>query len=228
LASKQFAILRPPREGEKTSPGSDQPSMVWSGTGFFISNDGLVLTNRHVAKGAKTLLVTMGDKQSSADVVAIDDLYDLALIRIKSKDKTPFAHFSPLDLPSDGADCVVMGFPLIDRLGADVKITRGVVSSSASDDGFGADILTDAKVNPGNSGGPILDKHGNVMAIVCMKSVASAMEDSYGIGISAGHIREFLKRNKIAVDPGTADQTMSTEDIVAQIKPATVCILATK
>ena len=91
----------------------------------------------------------------------------------------------------DGADCVVMGYPMLDRLGADVKVTRGIVSSSSSDEGFGADILTDAKVNPGNSGGPILDKHGNVMAIVCMKSIATAMEDSYGIEHQRpGHIRE--------------------------------------
>jgi S1-C subfamily serine protease len=225
---KQFGLLHPPPAGAKEAPGVEQPSMVWSGTGFIISEDGLILTNRHVAKGAKTLLVITPTDQASADVVAIDDQYDLALIRIKTKAKLPFVRFSPNDSPSDGADCVVMGYPMLDRLGADVKVTRGIVSSSSSDEGFGADILTDAKVNPGNSGGPILDKYGNVMAIVCMKSVATAMEDSYGIGISAGHIREFLKRNKIDTTPGPTQTAMDTESIVAQIKPATVCILGTK
>ncbi len=95
-----------------------------------------------------------------------------------------------------------MGFPMIDQLGADLKITRGIVSSSAQDQGNGADVLTDAKVNPGNSGGPIIDKFGNVMAIVCMKSLTTGEYDSYGIGISAGHIREFLGRNHVIVQAG--------------------------
>jgi hypothetical protein len=121
-----------------------------------------------------------------------------------------------------------MGFPMIDQLGADLKITRGIVSSSQQDQGNGADVLTDAKVNPGNSGGPIIDKFGNAMAIVCMKSITTGEYDSYGIGISAGHIRDFLDRNHVQIQPGSEDgPALSTEDAVAKLKPATVCILAT-
>jgi hypothetical protein len=121
-----------------------------------------------------------------------------------------------------------MGFPLIQKLGADIKITRGIISSDATDAGNGADVLIDAKVNPGNSGGPIIDKFGNVMAIVCMKSFSSQMEESYGIGISAGHIRAFLAKHHITLPPTESDTpTLSTEDIVTKVKPATVCILAT-
>ena len=95
-----------------------------------------------------------------------------------------------------------MGFPMVDQLGFDLKITRGVVSSSAQDQGNGADVLTDAKVNPGNSGGPVVDRFGNVMAIVSMKSLTTGDYDSYGIGISAGHIREFLGRNHVDLPLG--------------------------
>ncbi len=222
-----FLMLAPPRAESKTG-GADQ-AFAWSGSGFFISDDGLILTNRHVVKGSKTLLVIMGDKQTSAEVVVIDDEQDLALIRIKTTDKIAFAHFAKADHPNDGADCVVMGYPLLDRLGADVKVTRGIVSSSASHDDFGADVLTDAKVNPGNSGGPILDHNGNVLAIVSMKSIATATEDSYGIGISAGHIRKFLEKSNIATTPGDPTApALTTEQIAAQMKPLTVCILATK
>jgi len=223
-----FYLMHPPSSLVKSNTGPDAPSDVWSGTGFFISTDGLILTNRHVAKGATDLLVVIGDQQLSARAVAIDDAYDLALIRLTKPRTTPMVSFSPADLPADGADCVVMGFPLMDRLGSEIKITRGIISSASANEGNGADLLTDAKVNPGNSGGPILDKYGNVMAIVCMKSLASATEDSYGIGISAGHIREFLKRNNIDTTLGPTDKVMDTEDIVAQVKTATVCILATK
>ena len=89
-------------------------------------------------------------------------------------------------------------------------------------------MLIDAKVNPGNSGGPILDRHGNVMAIVSMKSLATATEESYGMGISAGRIRKFLEKNNVKVDAGKeARGGLSAEDIAAKVKPAAVCILAT-
>jgi S1-C subfamily serine protease len=218
-----------PKNRPGLNPGGQAGSLSWSGTGFFISDDGLILTNRHVAKDSKTLLVLLSDgKQASADVVSIDEQYDLALIRIKTPHKVPYLHFSKSDSPNEGADCIVMGFPMIDQLGGDLKVTRGIVSSAQQDQGSGADVLTDAKVNPGNSGGPIMNKFGNVMAIVCMKSLTSGEFDSYGIGISAGHIREFLERNHVDSAPAGDDGTaLSTEDVVARVKPATVCILAT-
>jgi len=196
-----------------------------------IASEGLVLTNRHVVEGGKTFLVMMNDNtQASADVVVIDDEQDLALIRVKLDEgkKLPTVRLSPGDNPADGAECTVMGYPLIDRLGAAIKVTRGIVSSSTAGSTGAADVLIDAKVNPGNSGGPILDRFGNVMAIISMKSLATATEESYGMGISAGRIRRFLAKNKVKVASG-ADGTsgLSAQDIAAKVKPAAVCILAT-
>ncbi|MDP9172259.1 MAG: trypsin-like peptidase domain-containing protein [Planctomycetota bacterium] len=229
--SDVFLLMPIPPAKSKSGGGStdDAPTSLWSGTGFFIDDKGLILTNRHVVKGSKTLLVQTSNAEMNADVVIIDDDQDLALIRVTPKGKVPFVHLAPEDMPNEGADCMVMGYPLPDRLGSDLKVTRGIVSSSKGDAQEGADVLTDAKVNPGNSGGPILDKYGNVIAIVCMKSIATATEDSYGIGISAGHIREFLKKNKIVLVAAGANPTaMDSEEIVTKVKPATVQIIATK
>jgi S1-C subfamily serine protease len=230
-ATRDFTFLPPPMD-QNSSPDQDQtPGWAWEGTGFFITPDGLILTNRHVVKGSKTLLVVMGDEQWAGTVVAIDTDQDLALVRVKTKDPVSFAHLSPMDSPAEGADCVVLGFPLLDRLGADIKVTRGIVSSAAPMDVNGADVLTDAKVNPGNSGGPIVDQYGNVMAVVSMKTISeSDKEDTYGIGISSGHIREFLAKHHISISPAATGpdlHPLTTEEIVARIKPATVCIQAT-
>jgi S1-C subfamily serine protease len=235
-AAAGFTILPPPTGqarsgfGNSPDPGPDPGVSGWSGTGFFITSDGLILTNRHVAKGSKTLNIELaGGEKVAGEIVAIDDQYDLALIRLVDRNrKVPFIRLSPEDSPAEGADCVVMGFPMVDQLGFDLKITRGVVSSSAQDQGNGADVLTDAKVNPGNSGGPVVDNFGNVMAIVSMKSLTTGDYDSYGIGISAGHIREFLQRNHVHLPIGeeTGPQ-LSTEQLVSKTKPATVCIIAT-
>jgi S1-C subfamily serine protease len=205
------------------------PSGVMSGTGFVISSDGLILTNRHVIKGAKTTMVVLsGGVQKSAEIVAVDNDQDLALIRIKPDAGQKFLKFATADKPADGADVTVIGYPLIDRLGADVKITRGIVSSGHQQVAE-ADVVIDAKVNPGNSGGPILDKHGNVMAIVCMKTLSTESEDTYGLGISAGQIRDFLTKQNVKFDKPTneADAPLSAEDIAAKAEPATVCILST-
>jgi S1-C subfamily serine protease len=215
----------------KPPAGEGQAAGLSSGTGFVIAADGLILTNRHVVDGGKTFLVMMNDNtQKSAEVVVIDDEQDLALVRVKLDEgkKMSTVRLSPGDNPADGAECTVMGFPLIDRLGAAIKITRGIVSSSTASSTGAADVLIDAKVNPGNSGGPILDRYGNVMAIISMKSLATATEESYGMGISAGRIRKFLEKNNVKVQAGADGTTaLSAQDIAAKVKPAAVCILAT-
>ena len=226
-------LMLVPLRPESMARTPDEDAMAGatsSGTGFVINDEGLIVTNRHVVDEGKTIMVVTSDqKKRAAEVVVIDDEQDLALIRIKPEGKIPFLQFSGLDSPADGAECTVMGFPMLTRLGASIKITRGIVSSSSDQNGFGADVLIDAKVNPGNSGGPILDRYGNVMAVVSMKSLASASEESYGMGISAGRVRKFLTKNKITLPAADATEapSLSTEEIAAKVKPATVCILVT-
>ena len=203
-----------------------QPVEAISGSGFAVSSDGLILTNRHVAGfGSKITVRTSDGKNSPAEVVKIDTEQDLALIRITgSGNRPPYLHFSKGDLPNEGAQCFALGFPLIDRMGASLKITQGIVSGLRPAEA--ADILIDAKVNPGNSGGPLVDKHGEVIGIVTQKSRSSDMEDSYGIAVSAGKIRQFLSKNSITLataEPETA--TLLAEDIVAKAKSAIVCII---
>jgi S1-C subfamily serine protease len=202
---------------------------LWSGTGFIVNDQGLILTNRHVVDGARTLMVVMSDRsQTSADIVVVDKVQDLALIRMKAPPPLGYLRLAPADLAGDGAECTVIGYPAVAHQVGTVKITRGVVSS-ATVTKDGADILTDAKINPGNSGGPILDKNGNVLAIACMKTLASATEDSFGLGISTGHIRQFLTAQKISPAAGSpAAAPLSTEEIVTQAKPYIVMIMAAR
>lgn len=212
-------------EGEQAATGMS------SGTGFLISPDGLILTNRHVVEDGKSFLVLINGKDKrTAEVVVIDNEQDLALIRVKPDDnqQLPFVQLSDADRPGDGAVCTVMGYPLIDRLGASIKITNGIVTSGEAKVPGGPDVMVSATVNPGNSGGPVMDKYGNVMAIVSMKTIATATEDTYGLAISAGNVRKFLAKNKVevtaAVSAGAA--VLDAEQIAAKVKPATVCIIA--
>jgi S1-C subfamily serine protease len=201
---------------------------VYSGTGFIINDDGLILTNRHVVEGATSYLVMLdGNVKKVGEIVVIDTDQDLALLRVKPDGKLPIARFSDLAKANEGAACFAMGFPLIDRMGATIKVTQGIVSG-AGRAGFGADVVIDAKVNPGNSGGPLLDKYGRVIGIITMKTRAATFEDSYGLAIGVTKIREFLEKNKVTVTNDAAGTAaLTAEEVVGKMKPATVCIIAT-
>jgi S1-C subfamily serine protease len=209
-----------------TTATKDQTySQLSGGSGSILSDDGLILTNRHVVHDAKTLVVLIGDQRIPAEIVAEDDEYDLALVRIKTDKKLPFLKLAAADHPNAGADALVMGFPLLFEMGTDLKVTRGIVTAAEHEVENGADTMIDAKINHGNSGGPILDRYGNIMAVVCLKTAGGGTDESYGIGISAGHVRKFLAKHKITLTPGDAKTPLTSEEIAKASKSAVVCIL---
>ncbi|HEX8339916.1 MAG TPA: trypsin-like peptidase domain-containing protein [Tepidisphaeraceae bacterium] len=238
--SQSFAYVRPKREefargGEdkKGGPGGREggpPGVVGSGTGFFITEDGYIMTNRHVAAGGDRLIVRFSDgTQKVAEKILVDDKQDIAILKIKSDKPTPAIRLAAYDSPPVGTDVTVMGFPLGAMLGGGVKITRGVVTSF-EDTGPDCDVIVDAQVNPGNSGGPMIDKNGNLMALVAMKTFADATVSSYGLGISTGRLRKFFEQQKATLKltlppPDKVVTALNTEEIAGKFKPATVMIL---
>ena len=133
------------------------------GTGFIVHDSGLVITNKHVIEGNSQVnikLATGGNYQGS--VLSAHPTLDLAYIEIDSG-----ATFSPLALgDSDttrvGDNVVAIGFPLGSELGREPSVTRGIVSAKRVDLGF---LQIDASLNPGNSGGPLLNEYGCVVGI---------------------------------------------------------------
>ena len=92
-------------------------------------------------------------------------------------------------------------------------------------------MTTNAQVNPGNSGGPIVDMHGNLLAMTAMKTLASdASISSYGLGLSTGRIREFVRKQQaklgaLRLTPGDEKSArLSFEDVATKLTPCTVCI----
>jgi serine protease Do len=143
-------------------PGSETvPSL---GSGFVISADGLVLTNNHVVDGVDRVRVVFSDgAESDAEVVGQDPKTDLALLRVERTDLHPLPlGDSDTILPGDWV--VAIGSPF----GLDHTVTVGIVSGKGRDIGHGPYddyIQTDAAMNPGNSGGPLLDMRGQVVGI---------------------------------------------------------------
>ncbi|HLJ44778.1 MAG TPA: trypsin-like peptidase domain-containing protein [Bryobacteraceae bacterium] len=138
------------------------------GSGFIINADGRILTNNHVIGNPNQLEVRMSDQtRYHAKVIFQDPYNDLALIQIQPKKPIPVLHLGDSDSLQVGQKVLAIGNPF----GLDGTLTVGVVSSLGrpiqGENGQEIDgmIQTDAAVNPGNSGGPLLDSAGNVIGI---------------------------------------------------------------
>ncbi len=140
------------------------------GSGFIISPDGLAVTNNHVVAGAATLEVYVGgdlDTSYNATILGVSECNDLALIDINGPDDMPYLDWYTGDI-SAGLDVYAAGYPLGDP---EFTLTRGIIAKAkAGGDLTGTSSIDhtvehDAAIQPGNSGGPLVDSEGEVVAI---------------------------------------------------------------
>ena len=139
------------------------------GSGFIISADGTILTNAHVVDDADRVTVRLKDgRQFDGEVRGVDEVTDLAVVKINTSDRLPVATLGDSDAVKVGDWAIAVGNPL----GLDNTVTLGIVSTlnrSSADVGIPDKrldfIQTDAAINPGNSGGPLLNERGEVIGI---------------------------------------------------------------
>ncbi|MBQ8095847.1 MAG: trypsin-like peptidase domain-containing protein [Prevotella sp.] len=169
---------------------------VSSGTGFFISGEGLIATNYHVIEGARDIKVTKvnGDdsKKYSAKVEVSDKQNDLAIIKITDPSFSTIGglpYSFKFTTSSVGEDCFVLGYPLVNTMGTEIKLTTGVISSRTGFNGNVSEYQISAPVQPGNSGAPLFDKNGNVIGVVCAKH---AQAENAGYAIKASYLSNLI------------------------------------
>lgn len=169
---------------------------IWSGTGFAIGNR-YVVTNHHVVEDADNIYVRVKNKQYYAEVVATDEVNDIAIIQMSDSD---FKGFSAIPygvttrLADVGEDIFVLGYPLSDYLGDEVKLTTGVINSRTGMIGWESCYQIQAPVTNGNSGGPMFDNKGNVIGIVVgglKKSLNLA--ENVGYAIKTKYLKDLIE-----------------------------------
>jgi S1-C subfamily serine protease len=146
-----------------------KPIDAAQGTGFLIGADGYVLTCAHVIGDATETTVTVEGKRHFADVVKSDKEVDLALLRLRDKLPEPVVTVGfrgAAHAYSMGDDVFTIGYPLSRLLGNGERMTKGVVSATSGMRDDAKHLQISAEVQPGNSGGPLLDHEGNVIGVV--------------------------------------------------------------
>ena len=150
--------------GGDSEEGGDQPRARSLGSGFIISSDGYILTNEHVVEDADKIIVRLNDRRElEAEVVGIDDLTDLALLKIDAEN-LPVAKIGRSEEVKPGQWVLAIGSPF----GFDYSVTAGIVSAvgrSLPRENYVPFIQTDVAINPGNSGGPLINLKGEVIGI---------------------------------------------------------------
>jgi hypothetical protein len=192
-----------------------------SGTAFSVAN-GYLLTNHHVVAGCSSLDLITADGRRPATVLDSIKEIDLALVRVYGL-RGPIAKFRKSGQIRLGEPIHIFGFPLVGALSSRGNFTTGTISSLRGFKDAAGEIQITAPVQPGNSGGPVLDVSGYVVGVVSSKLDALKLARSTGdvaqnvnFAVSLDVVEDFLEKNKIVVqDAGKAE--LLTTDKVAEI-----------
>ena len=152
------------------------------GSGFIIKAEGIVITNNHVIANAEDILIRAGDKEYNAEVIGADPYMDLAVLKMKTKDKFKPVSFGDSSKARVGDWVVAIGNPF----GLGGTVTSGIISARNRQIGltrYEDFIQTDASINQGNSGGPLFNLKGEVIG-VNTAIIAPGQSGSIGIGFA--------------------------------------------
>jgi len=177
-------------EGPKIPDNEILPAS--SGTGFFVSQEGHIITNHHVISDCKPINVLFEGKNYESKVLAVDKMNDLAIIKADIIPKSIYT-ISKED-PQMTETVFVAGYPLGKSVSSAIKASKGIVTALAGlGDNF-AEFQTDAALNSGNSGGPIINKQGEVIGVAVSKLSEA---EGFNFGIKASILKVFAGANDL-------------------------------
>lgn len=223
-----------PSQRKQPSTQREQQSQIQSGTGFIVSREGHVLTNYHVIEGCTKIECDLGGKAIVLTLVQVDTRNDLALLKLDTPLSSPLRFRDGKSIrPGDGI--VVLGFPLQQILANQVHVTTGTVSAMAGPGNDTRILQITAPVQPGNSGGPILDMTGNVVGVATSKlnaiktaRLTGDIPQNVNFAINAAAIRAFLDANRVDYEISSSTKRLEASEIGELARKATLQIIGSK
>jgi serine protease Do len=213
-------------EGDGGAGGvsNGQQKVFGAGSGFIIDPSGIIVTNDHVVGGASRITVSLGDgTQLPAHILGIDQLTDIAVIKVSAGRPLPFVHWGDSHQVEVGDWILVAGNPF----GLGGTVTAGIISARGRDimsGPFDDFLQLDAPINPGNSGGPAFDMNGGVVGV--NTAIISPTGGSVGIGfaipsqIAAGVVAALAEYGHL--DRGWLGVAVSDEGAAAGVRVTAV------
>jgi serine protease Do len=212
------------------SPAEPSRGGVSSGSGFFVKDEGLLVTNNHVVENCTSIDVL---KVGPATILARDVSNDLALLRTAGQGHSVQLRASPIQL---GEAVYALGYPFAGTLDNGLNFTNGLVSSLAGIQNDSRYIQVTAAVQPGNSGGPLMDEFGAVAGVVTarlndinMLKSSGSLPQNVNFAIRSDFVMSFLRAN--GIEPNSAASggiKMPASDIAARGREFTVQIVCTE
>ncbi|MCO6174042.1 Do family serine endopeptidase [Flavobacterium sp. NRK F10] len=173
--------------------GVQQQEQIGTGSGVVISEDGYIATNNHVVQDATDLEVTLNNNKTyKAKLVGTDSKMDIALLKIDADEKLPYMVFGDSDAIKVGEWVLAVGNPY----NLTSTVTAGIVSAKARDlsnEGLQSFIQTDAAVNPGNSGGALVNTNGELIGINTMISSPTGSYAGYSFAVPSNITRKIIE-----------------------------------
>ncbi|CAD0004780.1 MULTISPECIES: trypsin-like peptidase domain-containing protein [Flavobacterium] len=173
--------------------GQQQQEQVGTGSGVIISEDGYIVTNNHVIKDATEIEITLNNKKSyKAKLIGTDSKMDIALLKIDADEKLPYTAFANSDSVKVGEWVLAVGNPY----NLTSTVTAGIVSAKARNldtSGIQSFIQTDAAVNPGNSGGALVNTRGELIGINTMISSMTGSYVGYSFAVPSNNARKIVE-----------------------------------
>ncbi len=175
------------------SRGGQQQEQIGTGSGVIISEDGYIVTNNHVINEATDLEVTLNNKKVyKAKLIGTDTKMDIALLKIDTPDKLQYSTFADSDQVKVGEWVLAVGNPY----NLTSTVTAGIVSAKARNldtNGIQSFIQTDAAVNPGNSGGALVNTRGELVGINTMISSQTGSYVGYSFAVPSNITRKIIE-----------------------------------
>mgnify|MGYP001353582077 FL=1 len=212
---------KPKKKKPKSTPDDNKIVAAASGTGFFVSRTGHIITNHHVIEGCKSVKVSFKGDEIESKTLVIDKVNDLAIVKTTINPSKVYS-VSNKDVALL-EDIIIAGYPLGKKVSSAIKTSKGSVTALA---GYGdnfSEFQTDAALNKGNSGGPIINQKGNVVGVAVAAYGKKQGVESFNFGIKASTLKTFANSNGLNFLPPN-NRDLSNKDLGQLITDATVYI----
>jgi S1-C subfamily serine protease len=196
------------KKEKKSEENNNKIVAAASGTGFFVTRAGHLITNHHVIEGCKSVKVSFKGNEIEAKTLAIDKVNDLAIIKTTINPSKVYS-VSNQDV-SLLQDIIIAGFPLGKKVSSAIKIHKGSVTALAGYNDNYSNFQTDATINQGNSGGPIMNQKGNVVGVAVATWVEEGVQGVH-FAIKSSTLKTFAKSNSVNFLPPNSREMSNAE-----------------